>query len=491
MTIQSFVRVAWLKTKILEAVIYLLAGVAIASSFCAGLWDEQYGIPTFRSLFFAAPAAAFLTIYILWLRGPAVERKRKVVAAIVNCGAAAVVAYLLIWPVPPEIATGHPIVLDVVLVVCAPLSFVLAAYAIVAKSKLSHIVGTIAALLSWPYLLCLAIAPGYFPDYLYTGSLLDVFIFFGEVVCPILFLGAAVAAFRRPRLGYTAGLIAGLSTLPALAWQEKSLAGWGGNSWIILNMTPWNSDYVADAIVPLSELKIVAVALVVMAVAYSSMRLAPPHWVLQNKPLSARTWPAFALCLVVLAVWYGRSVSPYRIPIIVDAISPEMAILHVEKHGLHFHETTIEVYKDSRFRISQNDRRLFEFQFVENVAEGVLPRGIVPRVSSVALSPELSGLHTKPAKPLRAWDAEGWYVRSSYWPSSDVLAFSSEYRTAPPPGIVALFNQIGPMAEKESWTSHPMADVCLGFCYDPLAGLGIRYMNQRCTTGSDATTRCQ
>ena len=38
--------------------------------------------------------------------------------------------------------------------------------------------------------------------------------------------------------------------------------------------------------------------------------------------------------------------------------------------------------------------------------------------------------------------------------------------------------------------SFAIEDVCLGFCYDPVAGLGFWYFNQRCHGLPNGTTQC-
>jgi hypothetical protein len=88
-------------------------------------------------------------------------------------------------------------------------------------------------------------------------------------------------------------------------------------------------------------------------------------------------------------------------------------------------------------------------------------------------SPQLWALHTQPAKELRAWNAEGWYVTLK---DSHLLAFISEYHTAPPREVTELFQEIKNLPGQP----RPFAirDVCLGFCYDPIAALGFWYSNQ-------------
>jgi hypothetical protein len=69
-----------------------------------------------------------------------------------------------------------------------------------------------------------------------------------------------------------------------------------------------------------------------------------------------------------------------------------------------------------------------------------------------------------------------------------VLAFTTEYGTKPPPEVVDLFHDLDAVSvggNKEDTIS----DMCMGFCYDPLAGLGIVNMNDRCTEQNG--TRCR
>ncbi len=92
-----------------------------------------------------------------------------------------------------------------------------------------------------------------------------------------------------------------------------------------------------------------------------------------------------------------------------------------------------------------------------------------------AHSPELWKLHTQPAKALWAWNAEGWYVVLK---DSRLLAFTSEYGTAPPREITDLFREIEnlPTSEERPAT---LRDVCLGFCYGPRAALGFVQLRDR------------
>lgn len=117
---------------------------------------------------------------------------------------------------------------------------------------------------------------------------------------PLVFLWACVLVFFRPRLGDGLGLVAGLIALPWLVQIEVAPATW--NSWLFFN---------SEGAFPLfAKLKILSVAIIVIAIACSSVRLLPARLSLRNSPLCRRTWPAFAVGFLVLAVRFVRSASP-------------------------------------------------------------------------------------------------------------------------------------------------------------------------------------
>ena len=291
---------------------------------------------------------------------------------------------------------------------------------------------------------------------------------------PLVFLCAAVLVFLRPRLGYALGLAAGLIALPWLARAETLLHPW--NSWIFLN-----SEEAMGPGVGCPEfvvLRILAPALIVIAVACSLLRLLPPRWTLRGVPLRRRTWPAFAVGFVVLAVWLVRSVTPYGVPGFDHGSGAESRILHVQKRGLRIRETRVMALRDGRVGIWRTDRRLFHYRFDGWFALTSLqgmPQVVHERARALAQSPDLRNLRTPPARALRAWNAEGWYVVLK---DSRLLAFTSEYGTKPPQEVTDLFHEIEKLPAREE-RSIAARDVCLGFCYDPVAALGFSILEQR------------
>jgi len=296
-----------------------------------------------------------------------------------------------------------------------------------------------------------------------------------NTVSPLFFLGASALVFFRPRFGYSLGVIAGLMALPWFFQTEFSHASW--NSWIILNSESSASSEVGRYLA-FTSLRILSVILIVVAVTCCWLRLLPARWSLWKSPLCRCTWPAFAVGFLVLAAWFGYSVTPYNIPGFDHPGNAEFRMLHVEKRGLRFHETTIWEERNGRTWISRTERRLFEYRFEERVGSAALAEAspsTIERARNFLQSPGLWELRTPAAKALRSCNAEGWYVVLK---DSRLLAFTSEYGTDPPKEVTGLFHEIENLPIREE-SRLALRDVCLGFCYDPLAALGFGILPQR------------
>jgi hypothetical protein len=225
-----------------------------------------------------------------------------------------------------------------------------------------------------------------------------------------------------------------------------------------------------------AELTILAIALIVVSSAIATLRLIPPHLRFRKLPLCDRIWPAFALSFMVLAFWFSQSVMPYRIPGALDSEHPILGILHVEKRGLQFHETSIGVFRNYSFYVSRNNRRLLQYRFQQESSWGQLPEPLMRRVQDMIQSPDFAKRDSTVIKPIRTWNADGWYLlveRSGFHP------YTSEAGTTLPQEIVPLFQDLE-AAPRFPVTQPARKDVCLGFCYDPLSGLGLLYSNHRC-----------
>jgi hypothetical protein len=296
----------------------------------------------------------------------------------------------------------------------------------------------------------------------------------------LVFLLAGVRVFYDPRSGYVLGLLGGFLALPWFVRLELSFGYRFTNSWIALNLPDGGYRGANDFLV-FAKCKIVAVALTIIVVISSALHLLPASWTFRNSPIRERTWPAFATCFLALAIWYGTSVTPYRIPYIVDAVWPELEILHVEKHGIQFREVGISAARNSEFYIWRNNRRWFQYRFGTSTGRGTIPNDIRPRMPAVLQSLQLRSFQTLTATALRSWNDEGWYVLMG---RSRVYAFTKG--TPPPREVAELFYEIENLPATESWQGD-LKDVCLGFCYDPLAGLGFMFVNDRCHTDAHET----
>ena len=315
--------------------------------------------------------------------------------------------------------------------------------------------------------LLLGVAPGYRPV---------------TVVAALVGLAlASVGLFPKPRVGYCLGMVSGMVALHWFVGIEFRYFP-ALNSWIAFNL-PGDNPYLASDI-HAAILKILFAAAVLAATLCSITRLLPAKWVLRNVPLRERTWPPIAACFLLVGLWYLVSASPYRIPLIADGVQPELAMLHVEKHGAQFHETAVTAYRDGKLYVRRNDRRFFQYEFASLRGSGTVPDAISPRVHLLVQSSQLLDMRTPPAIALREKNAEGWYIRIN----RTVLAFTTEYGTKPPREIVDLFHDLEAASPDEKHVD-TIRDVCMGFCYDPLAGLGIVNMNDRCTDQNG--TRCR
>jgi len=127
----------------------------------------------------------------------------------------------------------------------------------------------------------------------------------------------------------------------------------------------------------------------------------------------------------------------------------------------------------------RNDRRLFQYRFPVHLGSAVLSPD--SREAAIALGEELwNAGETELPVPLRSKNAEGWYVRAEpHTKGQRILAFTTENGTSPPPKLTSVFHALE-SAVPETEPSRDGKDICFGFCYDPLAGLGIVFMNNRC-----------
>lgn len=353
--------------------------------------------------------------------------------------------------------------------------FVVASGSLLARKR-SSLAG-LAAVLFWPYWLVLGLT---FVGRFFEASPIRTAFCFLCFLVPVLFAFAAGAASWRPRLGHACAFAAVIAA-PWVYWttlQDTPL----GNVWTDFNVPDGELSMYRN-LWPV-KLTIVAVALMVFAILAAGFRLLPVRWKFRGHPMRERAWPAVVGTLLFLAVWFGESAMPYRISGAVDyGRWPIFQILHVKKRGAQFHEEGVSVwgYQDraSQVTFSGNDRRWFQYRFKQSHASAELPAPLAERVRVMMHTAQIQKRDV--AGPLRAWNVDAWYVTGI---ESGMAAYRSDQGAEPPQAVVDLFGDLEKIPHNSVGRSD-RKDICLGFCYDPAAGLGLLYANSRCPYDSE------
>lgn len=282
---------------------------------------------------------------------------------------------------------------------------------------------------------------------------IDVIQFCAGFATPAVLLAGAILVLWKPRFASLAGLIGTGLAWPYFyrteVWQYHF-----ANSWVMMNLPPPEQTY--------GELRILAISLLVLATGCSLLGLASKSWHIGEARLNDRIWPAFCIWFLCICVWYFSAVSPYRVPI-YDLYSdpPFFYIVHVNKHGLYFHETVEIIEKDGRFYVFHDDRRLFQYSFHETDASGDLPEHDEIALKAVVRSANLG----RPNGPRNVspwtWNADRWFVYSERDPKWRLLDVDG---SKVPKVMFDFFQELPSIPKEEAWQS-TMRDVCLGFCF--------------------------
>jgi hypothetical protein len=275
---------------------------------------------------------------------------------------------------------------------------------------------------------------------------------------------ASFLALTRHKYAYAIGFLGTLFGWPFLlvfGFPDYTFS----NPWIAFDI-PTGAYNGAESDVLFAEMTILAIAFLLLAGAYSLLRLCPYSWRVGNLPVQERAWPSFVVTLFLMAVWYLSAASPWRVPIMdfhTVNWNARLCVLRVEKHGLQFHETSVAIRAGRNFHITRDDHRLFQYRFQEVHSDSAVPEEDFLRLQSminVPPSPEPQLSHYSPPK---AWNADRWFVYSQGRPVQNL--FNVE-RSAIPPLILAWFYKAQGLEKSKIWQVTER-DVCLGFCYDP------------------------
>lgn len=273
---------------------------------------------------------------------------------------------------------------------------------------------------------------------------------------------ASISLLIKPRFTDRIAFLGALLNWPFYWFIE--FRGANFSSWLFFNLP--DDIYDLRAAARLVIFKIVAISLLFAATAFSLWRLMPASWRVRKLPLRDRTRPGLAISFALVAAWFLASVSRYQIPIFdLHSNPPTLAVLHVEKHGLEFHETSLAVYRNGEFYLRRDDRRLFQYRFSMSIMRGVLSEADRQLFSTLVNSPpELQGTQVDSYSPPLSWNADRWYVFGRRRPQRKPIVME---RSEVSNGILSLFADAQKLPVDATW-HRTSKDVCFGFCFDPL-----------------------
>jgi len=276
-----------------------------------------------------------------------------------------------------------------------------------------------------------------------------------------MLLLSSIRVFMARRFADLMALVGAL-----LAWPYFRLAAFPRytfSPWLTFNLGGESSELHFAYLI--GALTILATSTLVAATAFSALRLTPRAWRIGKLSLCDRAWPGFAVTFLFVVTWYLRAVTPYQIPIFdIHQNPPDVSVLHVEKHGLQFHETSLAFYRDGQFYLAQNDRRLFQYSFQTRWARGVLTEDCFRLFNVLANSPpEFTGSDVSSYVPPKTWNADRWFVSIKGRAAGKPVNIDA---SVVPKEVQTLFYETQKLPQ--DWAQQKTErDVCLGFCYDP------------------------
>jgi hypothetical protein len=137
-------------------------------------------------------------------------------------------------------------------------------------------------------------------------------------------------------------------------------------------------------------------------------------------------------------------------------------VIHAEKRGFNFRETSIAAWRDGKAYVTQEVRKPLRSQGITHRV--VLSRETLRHVLDLARSPKFKASQTERRKSPIQWNSDTWYISGHGRPC---LIYSDIDKDEPPREIVDWFHEVESLPAVDARESVASNDVCLGFCYDP------------------------
>ena len=296
----------------------------------------------------------------------------------------------------------------------------------------------------------------YFPGSWPPGRY-EIAALFGEA----MLLVSAIRAFMTYRFADAIALIGSLLVWPLVF--RSVFYSYNFSPWLTFNLRGEGHDLHTAFLI--ATVAILATGSLFAATAESVTRVMPRTWHIGKRTLLDCTWPGLAVTILFIFIWYLHAVRPYQIPIFdLHQIRPIVSVLHVEKQGLRFHETSLAFYRGGEFYVTQSDRRLFQYSFTTSMARGVLTGDSLQLLNDLADSPpEIGGADVSSYAPPTTWYADRWFV--SFARRSRGKPITKDVSVVPKE-VLNLFREAQKL-QPEWMQTQTSRDVCLGFCFDP------------------------